>query len=1036
MSHLLASYRSQINQHYLTAESDMIPHLLSYLPDYDAAHIQQQARKLVNALRANKKRQTLIGAFLHEYQLNSAEGRILMSLAEALLRIPDIATQDLFLQEKLSTADWHKHLLQSDFLLVNVATQALAVSGKFEQTFNASDDEHQQIFSRLCQRLGLPLIRTAIKQAMQQLAYQFVMAESIENAMEKANQQHESLYSFDMLGESALTMADAERYFNAYAHAIEHIAQHARQQDMATIPGISIKLSALYPRYEALQHQQAIPALRQKLLQLCQQARSAHIGVTVDAEESERLELSLSIFQSVLTDDTLQGWSGFGLAVQAYQKRAISTLHWLLALAKSQHCIIPLRLVKGAYWDSEIKRAQVNGLTNYPVFTHKAATDVSYLACARFMLANPQHFYPQFATHNAHTIAAILSMSKQHPGYEFQRLFGMGELLYQQPFHTQHSAIPCRVYAPVGHYQELLPYLIRRLLENGANTSFINQLEDRAFDIEKIIEDPVIQLQQSPPAAAFLTLPKDLFGKQRINSAGINLPDLAVQSQVQQTLDRLKTQNWLASPLINGLPAEGKRHKISNPANPDETVGSVILSDPAMIEKAIDSAALAVKSWRLSTASERAGFLQNTADLLEKNKFELVSLCVREAGKTIQDALAEVREAVDFCRYYAQQSIRLFEQPINLPGPTGENNVLKQYGRGVFVCISPWNFPLAIFTGQITAALASGNCVLAKPASQTPLIAMRCIQLLHEAGIPNNVLHFLPGDGATVSQYLLTDRRISGVAFTGSSDTAQAINQRLAQRQDIIPLIAETGGQNVMIADNSAYSEQLIQDVVQSAFNSAGQRCSSLRVLFLPQETADTIIRRIIQVMQLLIIDDPEHIATDMGPLINPEAVKQLNQHVSAMQKQAKVLCQITLAGQQKNSRFFPPTLIELDSFSQLTEEHFGPILHVIRYDSAKLNTVIDEVNHCGYGLTLGIHSRIDHTIHTIFDNSKVGNIYINRNMISAVVGVQPFGGMGLSGTGPKAGGPHYLSRFAIEQTVTTNTTAIGGNMSLLTRKH
>lgn len=1024
--------RCKINLTYLANEPQLVNELLAYLEGYNALAIHDQAHALVTAVRAKKDQQTLVEAFLHEYQLNSAEGIILMGIAEALLRIPDSHTQDVFLQEKLTTADWHKHLLQSDSLLVNFASQALNITGKIEQHFKP--EKQQLALSQLTSRLGLPLVRTVLKQAMQQLAYQFVIAETIENALVQATRHPAYYYSFDMLGEAALTANDAERYLNAYARTIIVLANHAQNSNLYKNPGISIKLSALYPRYEPLQHQQAIQQISSKLLYLAKKARVANICVTIDAEESERLDMSLEIFDKVISDPALKNWSGLGLAVQAYQKRALSVLHWLIALAKSKQCTIPVRLVKGAYWDSEIKRTQVNGLENYPVFTHKTATDLSYLACAKLILSQPESLYPQFATHNAHTVAAILELGKKHPGYEFQRLHGMGEQLYRQILKQTSNTLPCRIYAPVGNYQDLLPYLVRRLLENGANTSFINQVEDPSININKVIADPVIHLKNTAKLATSCVLPKDIYGQLRTNSAGVNLTDLQVIKHVQQALVQLETQTWHATPLVHGKVFKGPDYKIFNPANNKQTVGSVIDSEQNTIAEAIKIAYAATKHWRLSEVKKRAAYLQKTAELLEKNRLELVSLCVREAGKTITDAHSEIRETVDFCRYYAQSAVELFAQPLNLSGATGENNLLYQYGRGVFVCISPWNFPIAIFIGQVTAALVSGNTVIAKPARQTSLTAMRCIQLLHQAGIPDDVLQFLPGDGSLIGKQLLTDSRISGVAFTGSLATARLINQQLAQLPCIIPLIAETGGQNVMIADSSAHSEQLVQDAVQSAFNSAGQRCSALRVLFIPHQIADNVINRIIGVMQQLIVADPQNYTADIGPLISPDAAKQLAEHVENMRDQAKILFQVQLPKHLNSSCFFPPTLIELSSLTQLTQENFGPVLHIIRYHDTGLEAVIEAINTSAYGLTLGIHSRISSKINMIVEQSKVGNIYVNRNMISAVVGVQPFGGMGLSGTGPKAGGPHYLQRFSSEQTVTTNTAAIGGNVSLLAK--
>lgn len=1031
MSNTLEYTRNKINQAYLADESSLINELIDFLDGYDATTIQQTAHSLVTQIRSKNDQQTLVEAFLQEYQLNSEEGIVLMGIAEALLRIPDHATQDLFLQEKLTQADWHKHLHHSDSLLVNFATQTLEISGNIERQLDLSNSEHQQIFSKVSSRIGLPLIRAALKQAMQQLAYQFVIAETIEQAIVQASLQPNYLYSFDMLGEAALTANDALYYFNVYTQAIEHLAKNATHHDLHKNPGISIKLSALYPRYEPLQHDHAVQQISNKLLYLTKKARAANITVTVDAEESERLEMSLDIFNQVINDSALKDWSGLGIAVQAYQKRAVSTLNWLAALAKSLACIIPVRLVKGAYWDSEIKRAQVNGLTGYPVFTHKTATDISYLACAKLIISHPGSFYPQFATHNAHTVAAILKLGKKHPGYEFQRLHGMGEALYSLLLKQNKGITPCRIYAPVGQYQALLPYLVRRLLENGANTSFINQLEDPNVSIEKVIADPVNHFKQLPNIA----LPKDIFGKQRLNSEGINLADPEVLTQLQQDMEQFKTQTWQAAPLVNGIIYKGPEHKLYNPAHSQQVVGNVIYSGQKAIEDAFKKASRAFRQWRLLAVHQRAAYLHKAADLLEQNRVELVSLCVREAGKTIKDALAEIREAVDFCRYYAQTAIGLFEQPLTLPGPTGEKNLLYQYGRGVFVCISPWNFPIAIFVGQVTAALASGNTIIAKPATLTPLTAMRCIQILHQAGIPKDVLHFLPGKGASIGKSLLSDSRIAGVAFTGSLSTARFINQQLGKHPGIIPLIAETGGQNVMIVDSSAHIEQLIEDIVQSAFNSAGQRCSALRVLFIPDQIADDIIEMIIAVMQLLIIGDPHNYETDLGPVISQSAVIQLTKHIESMRKQAKIVFQVKLPKQLPNHCFFPPTLIELTSLSQLAEENFGPVLHVIRYDPTEIEYVLASVNESGYGLTLGIHSRINNTINTIIKNINVGNIYVNRNMIAAVVGVQPFGGMGLSGTGPKAGGPYYLHSFSNEQTVSTNTAAIGGNAELLNQK-
>ncbi len=950
-----------------------------------------------------------------------------MGIAEALLRIPDSRTQDLFLQEKLTGADWQSHLQRSDSPLVNLATQALLFAGDFEAHHGP------QVLEQLLSRMGAPLIRSAIKQAMQHLALQFVFAASMQDAVHRSGQDAVFRYSFDRLGEAALTQADSEHYFHAYRSAINALAGCAASTELYANPGISIKLSALCPRYEPLQHVRATKELTGKLLVLAQTARTANIAITVDAEESERLDMSLDIFAAVFNHPDLNGWPGLGLAVQAYQKRALPAIRWLAGLAESQQRKIPLRLVKGAYWDSEIKRAQENGFADYPVFTHKSATDLSYLACAQFILSQPDAFYPQFASHNAHTVAAIYQFGGHHPGYEFQRLHGMGERLYREVIETQNWRIPCRVYAPVGDYHELLPYLVRRLLENGANTSFINQISHPDISVDELISDPVATAQISAKHSLIVS-PRNLFGE-RLNSSGLNLADPEQLESVQQNLDALADKHWTAMPLINGRPCSGKDRLIVNPYDNRLIVGSVTFAEPAAIGEALTEASLAFADWRLCHVVQRAGYLKQAADLLELHRLELVSLCNREGGRTIKDALAEVREAVDFCRYYAQSALDLLGEPILLPSPTGEENLLYHYGRGVYVCISPWNFPIAIFIGQIAAALAAGNTVIAKPASQTALTAMRCIQLLHQAGIPESVLQFLPVGGSVFGQHLLPDPRVAGVVFTGSTSTAQSINLQLAQHhQAIVPLIAETGGQNVMIADSSALLEQLVQDAIVSAFNSAGQRCSALRVLFVQEDIADKTIAMLIGAMQELSVGNPGVYQTDIGPIIDHAALEPLAAHLEAMQEQAQLLYQLPLPDGLEQGSFFPPSLVELSSLSQLTQEVFGPVLHLIRYREPELDQVISAVNATGYGLTLGIHSRIDAVVNTIRQGVKVGNIYVNRNMIGAVVGVQPFGGMGLSGTGPKAGGPDYLRRFAIEQTVTTNTAAIGGNAGLLTQ--
>jgi len=1029
----LPSFRNRINQAFLESEALLIPDMIQRLGDYEQQATEDFAKRLIVAIRGQHNQASPFEAFLQEYSLNSAEGIVLMSMAEALMRIPDHATQNRFLQEKLADADWQSHVLHSDSLMVNLVNSALLLSGQVEQRVRKhAVDNRQSLFAGLLSRLGEPLIRNAVKQAMHYLAQHFVLAEQIDAALDRSAAQPGYRYSFDMLGEAALTSADAERYFQAYSDAIATLATVAGA-DLFANPGISIKLSALYPRYEALQAEHAIPAIGDKLLLLVRQAKDANISVTVDAEEVERLEMSLTIFADLAQHRALDGWHGLGLAVQAYQKRAAAVIDWLAELANRQHRLIPLRLVKGAYWDTEIKRAQENGWSDYPVFTRKAATDLSYLACAKTILSQPKAFFPQFATHNAHTVSAICKLAESHPGFEFQRLHGMGQALYDQ-LRATHPQFNCRVYAPVGSYRDLLPYLVRRLLENGANTSFIHQIENPAVSPETLCCDPVQALRLENKQS--IALPADMFAPQRRNSAGLNLTDLELLQQWQTDLTEFCKKTWQAAPLVGGQTYFGDNLTVCSPFDCTAVVGQVACSPPQAIEQALQLALQAFPNWRLCPVQTRADCLMKAAELLEQQRLELAALCIREGGRTLSDALAEIREAVDLCRYYAAGAIELFGQAKRLPGPTGEENSLWQYGRGVFVCISPWNFPIAIFTGQIAAALVAGNTVIAKPALQTSLTGMACVRILHDAGIPADVLHFLPGEGPAIGDHLLSDTRVAGVAFTGSSTTARSINLQLAKRSGAIAvLIAETGGQNVMLADSSAHAEQLVSDVLKSAFNSAGQRCSACRVLFLPEETADNIIERLIGAMQWLRLGSPMDLSTDVGPVIDQGALDKLAAHVDYLKNNAKLLYQLGVPAALDKGRYFPPTLAEIASLSQLKKEVFGPILHVVRYASSDLSKVIEAINDTDYGLTLGVHSRIKTTMQTLRQQVRVGNVYCNRNMIGAVVGVQPFGGMGLSGTGPKAGGPHYLLRFAVEQTVTSNLTAIGGNPWLLAKE-
>ncbi len=999
--------------------------------------VQNMAHHLVSAVRNKNSANAGLDAFLHEYNLSSQEGVLLMCLAEALLRIPDAETADKLIRDKLSQGEWDTHWGHSHSLLVNASTWGLMLTGSIVK-FNTMSDELESLWQRMVAKSGAPVIRLAIKQAMHIMAQQFVMAPDIEKAQQRSQlpTYQAYRYSYDMLGEAALSAQDAERYFAAYMAAIQSLGEMAQETDLFSRPSISIKLSALHPRYEYAQRERVLKELAPRILTLTQHASRVNIGVTLDAEEADRLELSLDIFAAVFNDPSLKYYQGFGLAVQAYQKRAPCVLDWLASLARQQQRRIPVRLVKGAYWDTEIKRAQVQGLVGYPVFTHKAATDVSYLACARRLLASRDAFYPQFATHNAHTVAYILEQVGTTRDFEFQRLHGMGEALYSElvePNNLNKFNVACRVYAPVGNETDLLPYLVRRLLENGANTSFVHRLADEKAPIEKIISDPVQEIKFVKNGR--VPLPIHIYGDARRNSQGINFADPLEIAKLHEALHEPLTRYWQAAPIVGGHAMPGVASPMVDPSDNRREVGSVILADAAMVDEALWRAAHATHMWDNTPATTRADILRRAADIFEQRRAEFIALCVREGGKTIPDAVAEVREAVDFCRYYALLAQRDFAAPTTLPGATGEANQLSLHGRGVFVCISPWNFPLAIFVGQVVAALAAGNTVIAKPASQTPLIAAHAVRVLHEAGVPSDVLHFLPGKADVVGRILINDPRIAGVAFTGSTATARFINQTLAARSGaIVTFIAETGGQNAMIADSSALVEQLVIDVIHSAFNSAGQRCSALRVLFVQDAIAPRVVHTLKGAMDELSIGNPALLMTDIGPVIDVAAQSSLYEHVQHMRtlNQATLIHQLTLPEGAQHGNFFAPCVFEINNLSQLPHEIFGPCLHVIRYASNQLDDVINSINNTGYGLTLGIHSRIEETVRYIQQRVRVGNIYVNRNMIGAVVGVQPFGGEGLSGTGPKSGGPHSLLRFATERVISINTAAVGGNADLL----
>jgi len=962
------------------------------------ARIDRSARRLIEAIRANDDPLGGVEDMLREFALSTKEGLALMVLAEALLRVPDARTADEFIEDRLGQGDFVHHETKSSAFLVNASAWALGMSARVIQP---GETPHGTI-GRLTKRLGAPAVRAATRQAMRLMGSHFVLGETIEAALARAqpNSAHPPRYSFDMLGEGARTTEDATRYFKAYASAIEAIGRAADDRPLPGRPGISVKLSALHPRFEAVSHGRVMSELVPRLIDLAKRAKAFDLNFTVDAEEADRLELSLDVIAAAFGDASLAGWDGFGLAIQAYQKRAGDVIDYVDSLARGLNRRMMLRLVKGAYWDTEIKRAQERGLDGYPVFTRKAMTDLNYIACARKLLSLRPRIFPQFATHNALTVATILELTGESTGFEFQRLHGMGEALYAQ-LSEDRPDLAYRTYAPVGSHRDLLAYLVRRLLENGANSSFVALAADESVPVATLLRRPA-EIIGAPDGARHpnIPLPRDLYGLQRMNSRGIEFGERAA---LHRLVSEIAATAAPAAASANATPADAN----------------------ASIAAARDG----FKHWSRTPAEMRATILEKAADLLEQRAVPFIALLQREGGKTLDDALSEVREAIDYCRYYAAQGRKLFEDGgESMPGPTGESNVLKLRGRGVFVAISPWNFPLAIFLGQVTAALMAGNSVVAKPAEQTPLIAAEAIKLLHEAGVPASALLLAQGDGR-IGADLTAHPDVAGVVFTGSTEVARAINRALAAKDGpIVPLIAETGGINAMIVDATALPEQVADDVVTSAFRSAGQRCSALRLLFLQDDVADRMIEMIAGAARELRIGDPSDPATHIGPVIDAEAKQRLDEHIARMKQAARV----HFAGTAPEGNFVAPHIFELSDAGKLTEEVFGPVLHVVRYRADALGGVLQAIERSGYGLTLGIHSRIDDTIEDVVDRLQVGNIYVNRNMIGAVVGVQPFGGSGLSGTGPKAGGPHYLARFATEQTVTVNTAAAGGNAALM----
>ncbi|CBJ41481.1 trifunctional transcriptional regulator/proline dehydrogenase/L-glutamate gamma-semialdehyde dehydrogenase [Ralstonia solanacearum] len=1024
--------RAAITAAYRRPETEAIPMLLEQarLPGALSAEARQLARDLAGKLRSQKVgtgREGLVQGLIQEFSLSSQEGVALMCLAEALLRIPDKPTRDALIRDKISNGNWQSHLGQSPSLFVNAATWGLLLTGKLVATHNEAG--LSKALTRIIGKRGEPLIRKGVDMAMRLMGEQFVTGETISEALANARKYEAEgfRYSYDMLGEAAMTEADAQRYLASYEQAIRAIGQASGGRGIYEGPGISIKLSALHPRYARAQYDRTLNELYPRVKGLAMLAREYDIGINIDAEEADRLELSLDLLERLCFAPELAGWNGLGFVVQGYQKRCPFVLDYIIDLARRSKHRLMIRLVKGAYWDSEVKRAQVDGLEGYPVYTRKVYTDVSYLACARKLLAAPDAVFPQFATHNAHTLAAIYHMAGQnyYPGqYEFQCLHGMGEPLYEQVVGGKPGKLnrPCRIYAPVGTHETLLAYLVRRLLENGANTSFVNRIADESIPLDALVADPVAVVETMHAEEGTLglphpkiPLPRQLYGDVRANSSGIDLANEQRLASLSSALLASTGMAWAAAPTIGDAPyAGGTPQPVRNPADLRDVVGHVTEATPADVDAALTAAAAAAPIWQATPPEARAALLERAADLMEGQMQNLMGLIIREAGKTLPNAISEVREAVDFLRYYAAQVRGGFSNDTHRP-------------LGPVVCISPWNFPLAIFTGQVSAALAAGNPVLAKPAEQTPLIAAQAVRILREAGVPAGAVQLLPGRGETVGAALVRDARTKGVMFTGSTEVARILQRTLAGRLDAngapIPLIAETGGQNAMIVDSSALAEQVVADVLSSAFDSAGQRCSALRVLCLQDDVADRVLAMLKGGMAELAMGNPDRLATDVGPVIDAEARDNIAGHIDAMRAKGRRVHQApvhaSVPAACAHGTFVPPTVIELDSLSDLTREIFGPVLHVVRWkrtakdtDGAGLTRLIEQINGTGYGLTLGIHTRIDETIAHIVERAHVGNLYVNRNIVGAVVGVQPFGGEGLSGTGPKAGGPLYLLRL------------------------
>lgn len=997
------SLRQAVTDAYRRDETEAVQDMLqrAQMSDEERQAADTLARRLVTQVRASRTKASGVDALMHEFSLSSEEGVALMCLAEALLRIPDKATRNKLIADKLSDGNWKKHLNNSPSLFVNAAAWGLLITGKL--TTQTSEQSLGAALNRLLGKGGEPLIRKGVDYAMRLLGKQFVTGQTIEEALQNGKEREKMgyRYSFDMLGEAAYTQADADRYYNDYVQAIHAIGKDAAGQGVYEGNGISVKLSAIHPRYSRAQHGRVMGELLPRLKELYLLGKKYNIGINIDAEEANRLELSLDLMEALVSDPDLAGYNGIGFVVQAYQKRCPFVIDYLIDLARRNNQKLMIRLVKGAYWDSEIKWAQVDGLNGYPVYTRKVHTDISYLACARKLLSAQDAVFPQFATHNAYTLAAIYQMGKGKD-FEHQCLHGMGETLYDQVVGPQNLGRRVRIYAPVGTHETLLAYLVRRLLENGANSSFVSQIVDEKISIDQLIRSPFDTIaEQGIHLHAALPLPRDLYGKGRLNSLGFDLSNENVLQQLQQELNRAAAQQFQTASVVNGKSRPvGAGQQVRNPADHSDVVGSVSFADAALAQEAVAAAVAAQSAWNGTPAAERAACLRRFADLLERHAPALMMLAVREAGKTLNNAIAEVREAVDFCRYYADEAEHTLPQ--------------GSQGVGTIVAISPWNFPLAIFTGEVVAALAAGNTVVAKPAEQTSLIAGYAVSLMHEAGIPTSALQLVLGAG-DVGAALTQDPRIGGVIFTGSTEVARLINQTLAKRDDSPVLIAETGGQNAMIVDSTALAEQVCADVLNSAFDSAGQRCSALRILCVQEDVADHMVKMIKGAMDELVVGNPIALDTDIGPVIDTEAQQNLLAHINRMKGIAKSYHEIRPSENVNpdNATFVAPIMFELNGLGELQREVFGPVLHVVRYPADGLDKLIDQINGKGYALTHGVHSRIDGTVEHIRSRIESGNVYVNRNIVGAVVGVQPFGGHGLSGTGPKAGGSFYLQRLS-----------------------